>query len=701
MLIRRIELKNFRYVSKETLNVPINKTFILLGKNGSSKSTFFWAVPFCFYGFSDWNLSNTLKWGEKEGYVKIYFEIRGDKYIAERSFDKTSSSFSLYQVINDKIKDIGGGLNKQAEETFKKIFPVPQEVFLQIVTRVQTDNEKYQLGYFCGATPAKMYETIKHFVEVVKIEKYEKANSEVLSDLKEEKIRIESAIESSEQALENLEIQDYTEEEIKQKEERVNELKQQLEEIRQELDVAKEYHAQKKEYDEAQEIIKKYPDIEEYKDEWNEVKSAKEPEVPYDEEKINEINKQIEANQEELRENSEDVEEMQEKVKDFETEQANQRKLLDDLKEQQFEYEKKAGEIKKQIKLLEKGKCPECQRRFRSTDDRIEEYQEKLESLEGPFTDEIEEVRSELKEIRTEISETRNEIENANDWMNELRENISNLKEKRTKAESSKEATEKWNKKQSFREEYPYDENPEKLAYKVQQAKEKEEPEGPEPDSPEFFKRKYDNKMEKYHSERSSLEKIKDTKKHFEYHTEVIEDLTDKLNDVKNDVEKHSKLAKVYSRTGAPHFMISEYLQYLKYYANKYLDKFTDGRISVDFKTDHTSKSKPIELIFYDADRNNAPRPFSTFSRGEKTRVALSVEFLGMGRVFSHLVGVEVKSGLIDEVYGLDEDGQREFAEILKELSGARPVMGGIVCFESMAYNFENIIKVEDGKLIQ
>ena len=698
MLIHKIELKNFRYVEEEELVTPKNETFILLGKNGSSKSTFIWAVPFCFYGFSDWTLENTLKWGKKEGYVKIYFQIKDKKYIAERSFDKKSSSFRLYQVIDGQLEELGGGLNKEAEEQFKKIFPVPKEVFLQVVTRVQTDNLDYQLGSFCGATPAKMYDHIKHFVEVVKIEKYEKVNSEIISELKEEKIKLESTIESAEKSIEDLELGEITEEDITEKEIEKKKLKDRLDELQEERSQTEKYLEKQDKWKKAQEVIEKLEGVEPYYERWQHLKTIEEPEEPYDEEKIEELQSEIKELENIIEGNKEEIEELESKADELKPKIEEQDDVIYDLMEKQNDYKQEKKSLEKQIKLMEKGKCPECERRFRSTDERIAEAEEELKELKGPF--DVDSARDKKRELEKELTDTRRKIKEYRGDINVYKDNITKFNRRIDKAEASKEATEKWEEKKQFKENYPYNISPDKGFMKLENAREVEKPKSRDVRSMDKIKEEHQEVFGDHTKVSNALENMRSNKEKYEYYIKEIEENEEKYEQLKEKLDKHLKLSKIYSRTGAPHFMIKEFLHFLQHYSNQYLEKFTNGRISIKFKTNHNSKSKPIELIFYDANRNNKPRPYSTFSRGEKTRVALSVEFLGMGRVFGNLTNIDLKTGLIDEVYGLDEEGQKEFAEILTELSGIRPVMGGVVCFESMAHNFENIIKVEEGELI-
>ena len=144
--------------------------------------------------------------------------------------------------------------------------------------------------------------------------------------------------------------------------------------------------------------------------------------------------------------------------------------------------------------------------------------------------------------------------------------------------------------------------------------------------------------------------------------------------------------------------MIQEFLDQLEYNANKYLRDFADGRFSVEFSTDYQSNN-PLDMKFYDLKfGKKQPMPFSSFSKGERTRIALAVEFLGFRKTFAELSSIEIDSGFIDEVYGLDEEGQKRFAEVLSEISSVVPVIGGVACFGE--HNFENVFFIENGQIV-
>lgn len=681
MLVEEIQLDNFRYIKHEVLKLPEGKTFILLGTNGSGKSTFLYALPFCFYGHSDWKLEDTIRWGSSKGSVTVIFKIRGNRYKAVRSFTKRSSSFDMFQEVNGKWKDIGGGLNNQASQAFKKIFPVPKEVFLQVICKIQTDDPKYTLGAFCNATSKGMYDIIKEFLDVALVERLETTNKEILNNLSKDVIRLESKKESSENLIDNIShipLEPYKD--------KLEQLEIDKEILQGSYDIACEYETNMSNYESAQKFIKQYSDIKKWYDRWQPLKSLEEPTALYDKEELSKKENLMESKEKKVSKLKKDK---------VETE-INLDKAMDDLEvmnKSNNELNNKVSNIEHTISLYEEGKCPTCERRFRNTDDRIEELRNEIEELEETHTSdkELKAQRQHIRDLKSTFNKISKRIYDLNTEINDIATLIGAMT-------NNKEKTENWNKKLAFLQEYPYDDSPDNIYRKYSNALEVEKPEKEVEEKAAVIKEKLDKVEKDYIKYTKELEEAKHNNKMLETHATIIRQCEEELEQVATDYEQHKKLSKLYSRTGAPHLMIRDFLSNLQLYANQYLKKFTNDRFSVEFKTTQQGRNN-IELILYDSERGNKPRPYSTLSRGEKTRIALSIEVLGMGKAFTTLSGIEVKTCLMDEVYGLDEEGQREFAEILTEMSGARPVMGGVVCFESMATNFENIIKIENGKI--
>jgi energy-coupling factor transporter ATP-binding protein EcfA2 len=74
---------------------------------------------------------------------------------------------------------------------------------------------------------------------------------------------------------------------------------------------------------------------------------------------------------------------------------------------------------------------------------------------------------------------------------------------------------------------------------------------------------------------------------------------------------------------------------------------------------------------------------------------------LALSNAFSDLPGIHIDTLWLDEVYGLDENGQREFAQIVEEVAKEKEIVCATSCFNSMSLYFGNSLEMQNGKLLQ
>ena len=670
MRVISVSLVNFRGVQSGTLYYDKNEPFILLGPNGSCKSSYgVYSVPFCFWGYSPWKLENILRWGAKKGQVEVKFEIESKIYRAVRTFDDTSSKFRIYTE-NGK-EDLGGGNNPENEAFFKKLFPVPKEVALQIMFKLQAN----ALGSFCGETSAGKYNIIKKFIGIEKYETYRDKARQLIKRLEKTLDKLSGKIESSQNILEGV---SYTD--IEPKRNKLCELGRKKEKLSELIDEAKEQDKAIKEYKEAQKVLKKYPDIGEWYKKWQPLKTVKEPDTKYDEEKYKDMEDTISVN-------NARVNELEGIIKELEEEYKESSEELEKKQEEYQEVQDEIEDLEKQKKLLEKGKCPTCERNFRSTESRIEKIEEEIESLEIPEPDDRENVK-----LFDKLESAKQEREVAIRKTNKLEKNL-------LKLENNKEATEKWKKKDEFIENYPYEQSPDELFRKHLNASEVEKPEYEKRLNLGALKIKKEEIDKGYNKLTEEIARLKENNKTYKLHKGIISDSKEDIADTREELDKYKKLAKIYSKKGLPHFMVRDFLTNLQVYSNDYLKEFTNNRFSVEFKTTIEGRDN-IEMVLYDSERGNKPRPYSTLSGGERMRVAVCIEVLGMKKTYCTLNGITIDTCLIDEVPWIDENGQKAYAQVMQKMVAETSVVCGVVCFESMGNYFENVKRVRRGKIV-
>ncbi len=76
MILRRMELSNIRSYSEVEIEFPMGKT-LFEGDIGSGKSSILMAIEFAFFGLGSETGGSLLKVGEKEGRVKLVFDVDG------------------------------------------------------------------------------------------------------------------------------------------------------------------------------------------------------------------------------------------------------------------------------------------------------------------------------------------------------------------------------------------------------------------------------------------------------------------------------------------------------------------------------------------------------------------------------------------------------------------------------------------------
>lgn len=683
MKVKSITLRNFRNARNETLEPPVGESFILTGDNGAGKSSFLWAIAFCFYGYADWTLESTPTRGTESGRVSVAFKKDGN-YEAVREFTKKSTNFTFYE---DGTPVVDSTNNKDHEEAFKKVFPVNKEAFLHLVCKVQTEDHRYSLGSFCRSTSKGMYDIIKNFIDVIKFEKYEKKNKEIMDTLSNNKIELESSIKIYKEMISKVEdeIKGVDKEKIDKK---LNKMQKYKEKYEEKVDEWTDKIHQQEEYEKAQKTIKKYEGIKENAEEWDKIKYIKDPGVEF-KDNISKLEKK-------LKKNRNQKENLEEKLDGLGEKSSKVEEKIDKLEEDNKKIEIKNNKIeneianfKKKIDLVESGQCPKCGREFEDPEEEKEHYQEKIDELKNDI--------KELKELPTEkLDEIENEINDVESGIELTEESIENIEDQLEEQNQAKE----FQKVKEFKEDYSYDAPPEKALARYEDALEKEKPEGEVPDKEKVkkVKKKLKTANDEIPDLKSKADAYEKNEKDLKENKKKLKQAKKDLKETKEEYIRHNELSDIYSRTGAPHFMIQEFLDQLEYNANKYLRDFADGRFSVEFVTDYQSSS-PLNMRFYDLKfGKKQPMPFSSFSKGERTRIALAVEFLGFRKTFAELSSIEIESGFIDEVYGLDEEGQKRFAEVLSEISNVVPVIGGVACFGE--HNFENVFFIENGQIV-
>lgn len=126
-------------------------------------------------------------------------------------------------------------------------------------------------------------------------------------------------------------------------------------------------------------------------------------------------------------------------------------------------------------------------------------------------------------------------------------------------------------------------------------------------------------------------------------------------------------LRKAFSKWGVPALIVGNVLLALEREVNELLGLY-DGGLAVRFESEKETRDGSrgsLEIMVYDG---TAWRDFSTFSGGEKYRVASAMR-LGLARLLACRSGSRVKTLVLDEPEGLDVEGRQHLVKILERMS--------------------------------
>lgn len=161
------------------------------------------------------------------------------------------------------------------------------------------------------------------------------------------------------------------------------------------------------------------------------------------------------------------------------------------------------------------------------------------------------------------------------------------------------------------------------------------------------------------------------------------------------DEDHYGILRKAFSPTGIPAMIMAGALQELEDDANRYLEKFSKGTLSLNLETQkETQKGKINEEIIVTINAPDGTRDYSSFSGGQKFRIDLSIR-IAMCKVSARRSGAAaVETLFIDEGFGaLDESGKLSTLAALTELSEEMAVVS-VSHIDSVKEGFPDLIEV-------
>ncbi len=712
LIIRRIDAMNFRSIKKETLKTT-PEGFVISGGNGSGKSTWNYALNFAFYGgVPGLTIADLLSWGEKNGEVRVWFEMNG-YYRITRSFNARSTNLVLETHRDEEWVNVGGELSTSAAAVLCDIFPVPQDVFNEIVIRRQGN-----FGSITETTPAGRYKLLRQLADIEVWEKYGRKNDEILSSLETLAQKAQNEYDSAKRTIEDMELAPLNEERRKELLAKMGWLEEQRKSAQEFVSLMKRYWSDAVKAKDALEFVEKHKGFEPYYELWQKVKHLKEPKGFYDpaqreaikksflelDEQESSIPKEIETLERSIFEQDEAISKNEELLKEHQ-------EVLSKMQNAFVAIETKRLAKKKEAELLEQGKCPTCERAFKNFGERVAKLEGEIAELLEEETSQGNAIVQKLKDIESlklDTEKLRSAQRNHQSQivvLTKLQGNIANmrqtLRDKETALDKLEEETKAYQEKKDFIENYPFDKtiSPDETYKRLIEKRSLSEPEKPErvTSVPEA-----ERELETIQSEiefvRKAFYDMESKDKSFKYQSEQMEQAKITIASLKLEVDVHQKLRVIYGKGGAPRKIIQKWIRVIEAETNRQLERLTQSKFSVIFNDKTDTGRDTIDLAIID-NASGQERKFMTMSGGERTRVNVALT-LALSNAFSDLTGIQIGTLWLDEVYGLDEGGQREFARIVEDIAKEKEIVCATSCFKSMSLYFNNVVEMQDGKLI-
>lgn len=445
-MIERVEIVNWRSHKNTTLEFS-EGTNVFIGIMGSGKSSVFDAITYAFYGRfpksdrREVKLSDVIRFGEKNGEVKVWFSANGKRYMVVRGVG--SDRAELYEIVDDEYKLIQKDKNRVTNSVVS-LLGTDYSLFTRAIY-----SEQNNMDYFLTLPPSKRKEELDRLLGIDKFYKVLSNTTTVihrlenrLKDLKmnysEESVKeLENKINVIKEEvdkvnrdvqklnkekvalIEKLKEENRVFEEIKKKREMYQNLKDKystvvgkLENLKKQFEKvkfdAKEYTLVKDEYNQLKEKIdslkKKYDEKRKMQKELYATISTVNEKIK----RLAEVNDRIKSLKQEIQTISEGK-----SLKEIEDILHSMEERMQSLKNESYNSKQKIKELKEMMAQLKPGmgKCPLCGTEL--SDQHINEIKSEKEK-------EIERLNNRIKEINDILAKLKDEHEILKKKMNEL-----------------------------------------------------------------------------------------------------------------------------------------------------------------------------------------------------------------------------------------------------------------------------------------
>ena len=135
-------------------------------------------------------------------------------------------------------------------------------------------------------------------------------------------------------------------------------------------------------------------------------------------------------------------------------------------------------------------------------------------------------------------------------------------------------------------------------------------------------------------------------------------------------ISRYQKLEEAFGKNGIPALLIEQALPEIENHANEYLERLTNGMMSIKFQTQseykdkkRTDKKETLEILI--SDQSGDYRAYELFSGGEAFRINFSIR-LALSQVLARRAGARLQTLVIDEGFGSqDLEGRQRLVEAI------------------------------------
>lgn len=194
--------------------------------------------------------------------------------------------------------------------------------------------------------------------------------------------------------------------------------------------------------------------------------------------------------------------------------------------------------------------------------------------------------------------------------------------------------------------------------------------------------------------DKQTIEKPKELSN--DYHSQLTE-AQDKVDGVKDKINKLHKLSEIYSDRGVKALALNQVIPFLNDHLAKALDILTSGQLQASITSQTQTKTgkvkNNIDLLI---NKGKAKKTYQELSSGEKRRVGIALNI-----AFMQYLQTQIGTNLIvfDELFdNLDQDGIDKALELLNKISKDDMVVLVISHNPDLKFNdsFENILIIND-----